>query len=73
MLMIRLKAAKSVSVMLLANPHQAKRLVSRMNGKTMLVGTKPGSFAPTNEASVWGAVWSSAIGWSTAYRTQWKK
>jgi hypothetical protein len=33
MLIIRLKAARSVSVMLLASPQAAKRLVRRMNGK----------------------------------------
>ena len=38
MLMIRLKAASSVSVMLFASPHQAKQLVKRMNGSRLAFG-----------------------------------
>jgi hypothetical protein len=39
MLMIRLNAASNVSVILLANPHQANKLVKRMNGHRILSGT----------------------------------
>jgi hypothetical protein len=40
MLMILLKAARRVSVILLANPHQAKRLVRRINGQMIWEGTR---------------------------------
>jgi len=61
MLMICLKAARSVSVMLLASPQKAKQLVSRMKGQRMRRGTTracwvdvsvaPVSVAPVEESS----------------------